>query len=88
MADPGLLAMAAAITMVGAAFATAWAEKVVGAAAVGAMAENEALFGKGIVFMVLPETIVLFGFVTGEDRNALGVAQFAGKKARDEPLAQ
>ena len=33
-----------------------------GAAAVGAMAENEKLFGKGIVFMVLPETIVLFGF--------------------------
>jgi F0F1-type ATP synthase membrane subunit c/vacuolar-type H+-ATPase subunit K len=26
------------------------------------MAENEKLFGKGIVFMVLPETIVLFGF--------------------------
>ena len=61
MAD-GLVAMAASIAMVGSAIATAWAEKVVGAAAVGAMAENEALFGKGIVFMVLPETIVLFGF--------------------------
>ncbi|MCJ2563369.1 MAG: V-type ATP synthase subunit K [Candidatus Thermoplasmatota archaeon] len=61
--DAGMLALSAAITMAGAAFATAWAEKVVGAAAVGAMAENEALFGKGIVFMVLPETIVLFGFV-------------------------
>ena len=58
-----MLALSAAITMAGAAFATAWAEKVVGAAAVGAMAENEGLFGKGIVFMVLPETIVLFGFV-------------------------
>ena len=49
--------------MVGSAVATAWAEKVVGAAAVGAMAENESLFGKGIVFMVLPETIVIFGLV-------------------------
>ncbi|TET90813.1 MAG: V-type ATP synthase subunit K [Methanomassiliicoccales archaeon] len=58
----GIVAIAAAIVMVGSAMATAWAEKVVGAAAVGAMAENEALFGKGIVFMVLPETIVLFGF--------------------------
>jgi V/A-type H+-transporting ATPase subunit K len=58
----GLLALSAALTLIGSAFATAWAEKVVGAAAVGAMAENEALFGKGIVFMVLPETIVLFGF--------------------------
>ncbi len=59
----GLIALAAAIAMVGCAFATAWAEKVVGAAAVGAMAENESLFGKGIVFMVLPETIVIFGLV-------------------------
>ncbi|UCD92491.1 MAG: V-type ATP synthase subunit K [Methanobacteriota archaeon] len=58
----GIVALAAAIAMAGSAMATAWAEKVVGAAAVGAMAENEALFGKGIVFMVLPETIVLFGF--------------------------
>ena len=57
-----LTAIAVAITLVGSALATAWAEKVVGAAAVGAMAENEKLFGKGIVFMVLPETIVLFGF--------------------------
>ncbi|MCK5291359.1 MAG: V-type ATP synthase subunit K [Thermoplasmata archaeon] len=59
----GLIALAAAIAMVGSAVATAWAEKVVGAAAVGAMAENESLFGKGIVFMVLPETIVIFGLV-------------------------
>ncbi|MFQ6095493.1 MAG: V-type ATP synthase subunit K [Thermoplasmata archaeon] len=63
MTDAGMMALSAAITMAGASIATAWAEKVVGAAAVGAMAENEALFGKGIVFMVLPETIVLFGFV-------------------------
>jgi len=57
-----LIALSVAITMAVTALATAWAEKVVGAAAVGAMAENEKLFGKGIVFMVLPETIVLFGF--------------------------
>ncbi len=57
-----MAALAVAITMSLTALATAWAEKVVGAAAVGAMAENEKLFGKGIVFMVLPETIVLFGF--------------------------
>jgi V/A-type H+-transporting ATPase subunit K len=65
MADiaDGLIALAAAIAMTGSAIATAWAEKVVGAAAVGAMAENEGLFGKGIVFMVLPETIVVFGLV-------------------------
>jgi len=27
------------------------------------MAENEKLFGKGMVLMVLPETIVIFGLV-------------------------
>ncbi|MFQ6059694.1 MAG: hypothetical protein ACE5KV_00150 [Thermoplasmata archaeon] len=59
----GLIALAAAIAMTGSALATGWAEKVVGAAAVGAMAENEALFGRGIVFMVLPETIVVFGLI-------------------------
>ena len=63
MADAGLIAMAAALVMATAAFATAWAEKVVGAAAVGAMAENEKLFGRGIVFMVLPETIIVFGLL-------------------------
>lgn len=54
--------MAAGIAMAGSAIAAAWAEKAVGSAAVGAMAENEKLFVRGIVFMVLPETIVLFGF--------------------------
>ena len=57
-----LVALAAALAVGISALATAWAEKVVGTAAVGAMAENERLFGKGIAFMVLPETIVLFGF--------------------------
>lgn len=62
VADVGMIALAAGISMAGSAIAAAWAEKAVGSAAVGAMAENEKLFGKGIVFMVLPETIVLFGF--------------------------
>jgi V/A-type H+-transporting ATPase subunit K len=62
MADEGLIALSVALIMAVSALATAWAEKVVGTAAVGAMAENEKLFGKGIAFMVLPETIVLFGF--------------------------
>lgn len=39
------------------------AEKDVGAAAVGAITENESLFGKGMILMVLPETIVIFGLV-------------------------
>ncbi len=32
-------------------------------AAVGAMAEDEKLFGKGLILTVIPETIVIFGLV-------------------------
>lgn len=39
------------------------AEKDIGAAAVGATAEDPKMFVKGIVFIVLPETILLLGFV-------------------------
>ena len=39
------------------------AEKDIGSAAVGAMAEDEKLFGKGLVLTVIPETIVIFGLV-------------------------
>ena len=34
-----------------------------GAAAVGAMAEKEELFGKGLILTVIPETLVIFGLV-------------------------
>lgn len=59
--DSGV-AIAVAVIMVGSGFATAWAEKVIGGAAVGAMAEKPELFGKGLAMMVLPETIIIFGF--------------------------
>jgi len=59
----GLIALSAGITMAGTGIATAWAEKVVGGATVGAIAENPKLFGRGIALMVLPETIVIFGLV-------------------------
>ncbi len=62
MADP-IAAIAAALAITGTGLATAWAEKVVGGATVGAMAEKPELFGKGLVLMVLPETIVLFGLI-------------------------
>lgn len=59
----GLAALSKAIAIAGTGFASAWAEKVIGAAAVGAMVENESLFGKALVLTVLPETIVIFGLV-------------------------
>ncbi len=58
-----MLALGATLTMLGTAFATAWAEKVIGGAAIGAMAEKPELFGRGLIYMVIPETIIVFGLV-------------------------
>ena len=65
MADisTGLIAMASGLAIGLSAIAAAIAEKEIGAAAVGAMAEKEELFGKGLVLTVIPETIVIFGLV-------------------------
>ncbi|NOQ55200.1 MAG: V-type ATP synthase subunit K [Nanohaloarchaea archaeon] len=62
MVEP-LTAIGAALAIGLSAIAAAIAEKDIGAAAVGAIAENEDLFVKGLIMTVLPETIVLFGFV-------------------------
>jgi V/A-type H+-transporting ATPase subunit K len=59
----GLVAMAAALTLAGSALATAWAEKVIGAASVGALAEKPELFGRVLPLVVIPETIVIFGLI-------------------------
>lgn len=59
----GLYALSAAIAIGSTAFAAAYAEKSIGTAAVGAMAEKEELFGKGLILTVLPETLVIFGLV-------------------------
>jgi V/A-type H+-transporting ATPase subunit K len=61
--DQGAIAMAAALVIGLAAIATAWAEKEIGSAAVGAMAENDKIFGKAMILMVIPETIIIFGFL-------------------------
>ncbi|MFQ5553563.1 MAG: V-type ATP synthase subunit K [Thermoplasmata archaeon] len=61
----GMVAIAAGLTLFGTAIATAWAQKVIGGAAIGVMAEKPELFGRGLVLMVIPETIILFGFVIG-----------------------
>ncbi len=59
----GLIAIGAGLAIGISALAAAIAEKDIGAAAVGAMAEKEELFVKGLIMTVIPETIVLFGFV-------------------------
>ncbi len=62
--DPaGLKAIGAGLAVGLTGIASGIAEKDIGSAAIGAMAENEALFGKGLILTVIPETIVIFGLV-------------------------
>jgi len=59
----GLVALSAGIAFAAAALATAIAEKSIGTAAVGAVAENQDNFSKVLILTVIPETIVIFGLV-------------------------
>jgi len=63
-------AIASGYTAIGAGLAvgltgigTGLGEMSIGAAAVGATAEDRSMFGLALVFTVLPETIVIFGLV-------------------------
>lgn len=54
---------AAAIAFGLSALGAGYAERGIGAAAVGAMAEDEDLFTKGLILTVLPETLVIFALI-------------------------
>ncbi len=58
-----MIALAAGLAVGITGLASALAEKEIGSAAIGAMTEDESLFGKGMILTVLPETIVIFGLV-------------------------
>ncbi len=57
------IALGAGLAIGLSAIGTGMAEKEIGAAAIGAMAEKEELFAKGLILTVLPETLVIFGLV-------------------------
>lgn len=59
----GLVAIGAGLAVGLAGIASGVAEKDIGAAAVGAIAEDRTFFGQGLIFTVIPETIVIFGLV-------------------------
>ncbi|MBT3720691.1 hypothetical protein HN789_02280 [archaeon] len=59
----GMIAIGASLALGLSAIGTAIAEKSIGAAAIGAMAEKEELFGKALILTVIPESIVIFGLV-------------------------
>jgi len=59
----GLIAIGSGLAVGLTAIGAGLAEKEIGVAAIGAMAEKEELFGKGLIFTVIPETLVIFGLV-------------------------
>jgi len=61
---PAIGADGAAALAVGlAAFGAGYSQRAIGAAAVGAMAENEDLFARGLILTVLPETLVILALL-------------------------
>ena len=59
----GLLGVGAGLAVGLAGLGTGVAEGGIGAAAVGAIAEDRKYFGTGLIFTVIPETVVIFGLV-------------------------
>jgi len=59
----GLLGLAAAIAVAFGAIGTALAQARIGAAAAGAIAERPEIGGQMLIFLVLPETLIIFGFL-------------------------
>jgi len=59
----GLAKAAAALGVGLAAMGAGYAERGIGSAAVGAMAEDPSMFGRGLLMTVLPETLVIFAIV-------------------------
>ena len=59
----GMIAIGAGLAVGLAGLGSGLAEKDIGAAAVGAITETPSLFGRAMIFTVLPETIVIFGLV-------------------------
>ncbi|MCZ7357229.1 MAG: V-type ATP synthase subunit K [Candidatus Methanoperedens sp.] len=59
----GMVAVGAGIAVGLSGIGAGMGEQAIGAAAVGAMAENEKFFGKGLLMTVIPESIAIFGLV-------------------------
>ncbi len=63
MSELGLKAIGAGLALGLAAIGTGMGQKNTLSAAIGAVSENPSLMGRAILFAVLPETILIFGFV-------------------------
>jgi len=63
MAVGEFAAIGAGIAIAVTALATAWAQSKIGTAGIGALAEDDSLFGSVLILMAIPESIVIFGLV-------------------------
>ncbi len=61
--EKGAIALAAALAVGLSALASAWSQSSVGAGAMGAVSERPELAGKVLIWIAIPETIVLLGFL-------------------------
>lgn len=59
ISENGMAALAVGLAALGAGYA----ERGIGSAAIGAIAEDESLFGTGLIMTVLPETLVILALV-------------------------
>ncbi len=59
----GIRAVGAGLAFLGGAIGTGIAQSRIGAAVMGAVAEDRANFGIGLILIAIPETLVIFGFV-------------------------
>jgi len=59
------LALGAGLAILGGAIGTGLAQSGIGSAAMGVIAERPEEAGKILIWLVIPETIVIFGFVVG-----------------------
>jgi len=55
--------MAAGLSIIGGALGTAWVQSAIGSSAMGVIAEKPEEASKLLIWLVIPETIVIFGFV-------------------------
>ncbi len=62
MSDIGLVAIGAGLAIGLAALATGLAQAKIGAAAIGAILEKPDSLGTVLILLVIPETLVIFGF--------------------------
>ncbi len=62
-AAANLAPLGAALAFVGGAVATAWVQASIGSAGMGLLAEKDGKEGSLILFLAIPETLVILGFV-------------------------